>query len=1122
MLLLTPAPRAHAADDPFSQTYTVNVTILDSSLDSSGTGTGTGLPAVNNPGTSGSQQGVGTSGFPVTGDSMALIIVVLVIGFIGLVLVAVGARRLKKETKGILAISLAVLVALSSLGILRSVAYAAPDTVINVSIDKARTTSGTATVSVDGTATQSRYADITAALAAALPNMTLKLEGIPLDTTTKNVQEVADPSSNGIYTLAFAVELDTAVAVGSSTTTLTVTVADKRADVKIGGVVVVDKYYDANTVIEVIGTPTLEGAQAGHDISVASVSYRVDDASVGTKDVKVSGTLTGADAFKYLLRESLASTVPKKTVIISPKPVTISGTTARDKAYDASTAATIDDPGTLVGIAPGDDVTIVPGTATFDSASVGANKAVTFSGFTLGGTQAGNYTLTSQPAATTASITGAASDDIILTAVITASNQTVGVNKYFTNVHTVDWGDGSPVEDVTANITHTYAATGTYTVTLASALTGQGFGVWTFGSSLSLSSDSCLVPGTSQTTASSVAVSYLPPMTAFLINATTAPDYFFAHFNYWGALTSLPVDSFDTSNITTVGDHFFSGFNAYFGTLTSLPSGSFNTGNITTAGNYFFYQFNYRGALTSLPNDSFNTGNITTAGNYFFSGFNHIGTLTSLPAQSFKLSAGLTAAGNYFFRDFNSSGTITSLPVGSFDTSNITTVGDQFFAYFNAYGLLTSLPSGSFRLSPSLTIVPTGFFSGFNSGGALTSLPAGSFDASNITTAGNSFFSRFTYAGSLTSLPAGSFDTSNITTVGNYFFESFNNGGSLTSLPVGSFKLNAGLTAVGNDFFAGFTSAGSLTSLPSGSFNTDAITTVGASFFINFNYLGKLTSLPSGSFNTGAITTVGGSFFQSFNGYGSLTSLPAGSFNTGAVTTTGGNFFYGFNDNGKLTSLPVSSFKLSTSLVTVNSSFFRYFNNDGALTSLPADSFNTGAITTAGGEFFGSFNANGKLSSLPAGSFDISNITREDGYFFSGFNATGSLTGLPDDSFKLSVNLTSASQGAFSGFNQNGALASLPAGSFDASNITTMNGSFFDSFNYGGKLASLPATFKWPTVSDAYEVSSNFKNAFNSPSYTLNRSAVDIINGSTAPLFNNSAFSSNQPGYDAIDPNWRA
>ena len=59
------------------------------------------------------------------------------------------------------------------------------------------------------------------------------------------------------------------------------------------------------------------------------------------------------------------------------------------------------------------------------------------------------------------------------------------------------------------------------------------------------------------------------------------------YFNLLGALTSLPVGSFDIIHIRTVGNQFFYGFNAA-GRITHLPEGSFNTSNITSVGNRFF------------------------------------------------------------------------------------------------------------------------------------------------------------------------------------------------------------------------------------------------------------------------------------------------------------------------------------------------------------------------------------------------------------------------------------------------------------------------------------------------------------------------------------------------------
>lgn len=118
-------------------------------------------------------------------------------------------------------------------------------------------------------------------------------------------------------------------------------------------------------------------------------------------------------------------------------------------------------------------------------------------------------------------------------------------------------------------------------------------------------------------------ITEMPSMDKFTEDeaGTTAGNNFFACFNSYGSLQSLPEGSFNISKITTVGDGFFLSFNQG-GSLQSLPANSFNTSNITTVGNEFFYYFNSTGALTSLPEGSFNTSNITTVGAEFFLRFN--------------------------------------------------------------------------------------------------------------------------------------------------------------------------------------------------------------------------------------------------------------------------------------------------------------------------------------------------------------------------------------------------------------------------------------------------------------------------------------------------------------------
>ncbi|MDO8529915.1 MAG: YDG domain-containing protein, partial [bacterium] len=90
------------------------------------------------------------------------------------------------------------------------------------------------------------------------------------------------------------------------------------------------------------------------------------------------------------------------SVIVSGTPVTPS-VTATSKVYDGTTTATTSC--SLTGVESGDDVTCSAANSDFDNKNVGTGKTVTATGITLGGANAGEYTLTSTTATTTANIT---------------------------------------------------------------------------------------------------------------------------------------------------------------------------------------------------------------------------------------------------------------------------------------------------------------------------------------------------------------------------------------------------------------------------------------------------------------------------------------------------------------------------------------------------------------------------------------------------------------------------------------------------------------------------------------------------------------------------------------------
>ena len=159
----------------------------------------------------------------------------------------------------------------------------------------------------------------------------------------------------------------------------------------------VNKIYNAATN----ATVTLADNRVAGDVltdSYASASFT--NKNVGTTIlINVIGlAIAGTDSTNYVLFATSATA----TANITAFPLTVSGTLANNKTYDATRTATLNfSNAALVTVFSGDIVTLNTSTAlaTFANKNVGTNKAVTISGLALAGANAGNYTFT-QPAAT--------------------------------------------------------------------------------------------------------------------------------------------------------------------------------------------------------------------------------------------------------------------------------------------------------------------------------------------------------------------------------------------------------------------------------------------------------------------------------------------------------------------------------------------------------------------------------------------------------------------------------------------------------------------------------------------------------------------------------------------------
>ena len=172
------------------------------------------------------------------------------------------------------------------------------------------------------------------------------------------------------------------------------------ATLSVSGVGAHNKIYDATTQATLGGTPTVN--PFGADVVTlggAAIAQFGDKNAGNNKPVSVSGyTLSGADAANYLLQQPVGLTAN-----ITPATLAVSGLSAQNKTYDATTQATLTGSATINPLAS--DMVTLNGNATavFGDKHVGSGKALSVSGFTLTGADAANYVL-QQPAGLTANI----------------------------------------------------------------------------------------------------------------------------------------------------------------------------------------------------------------------------------------------------------------------------------------------------------------------------------------------------------------------------------------------------------------------------------------------------------------------------------------------------------------------------------------------------------------------------------------------------------------------------------------------------------------------------------------------------------------------------------------------
>ena len=170
------------------------------------------------------------------------------------------------------------------------------------------------------------------------------------------------------------------------------------ATLTVSGTSAASKVYDGTTAATVSGG-RLSGV-IGSDTVTLTQSGTFASKNVGTGvSVATADTLGGAGAGNYVLTQPTGVSAN-----ITPATLTITSTSASNKVYDGTTAATVGG-GTLNGVIGSDAVTLTQ-SGTFVSKNVGTGIGVTATD-TLAGADAGNYVFT-QPTGLGANITPAA------------------------------------------------------------------------------------------------------------------------------------------------------------------------------------------------------------------------------------------------------------------------------------------------------------------------------------------------------------------------------------------------------------------------------------------------------------------------------------------------------------------------------------------------------------------------------------------------------------------------------------------------------------------------------------------------------------------------------------------
>jgi len=239
--------------------------------------------------------------------------------------------------------------------------------------------------------------DYTLAVIAGRPNGSLTFSGV-----AANIQQVTTAGTGTrTYTIAAA---DANVATG----VITITGTFSHAALLTDTIAFANTSNETRTYGDAAFTKAITNTGAGSGAitySSGTPATATVNSTTGAVTILVPGTtvITAAKASDGIYAQATAS----YTLTVNKKDVTITGLSASNKPYDANTNAAVTGTAAINGLVTGDStyVSVTAGTASFNNKNVGTGKAVTFAGYSLSGTRADRYNLSSQPASVTANIT---------------------------------------------------------------------------------------------------------------------------------------------------------------------------------------------------------------------------------------------------------------------------------------------------------------------------------------------------------------------------------------------------------------------------------------------------------------------------------------------------------------------------------------------------------------------------------------------------------------------------------------------------------------------------------------------------------------------------------------------